>query len=170
LSEGKFKKRGKKMATVQKSLMILMVMVIGGCEMAERPAFNMVQRLFAAMSAYDYQAMSETVTDDFQLLEDGEIWRIDELKMAVERMEGNATRRNYFSVIKSVPNGDMMWISYWNRADVSYGNNENRSRSWLESVVLKKVAGEWKIHLMHSTVVEPPKAIPGDVIMEEYTD
>ena len=43
----------------------------------EKSPFNTVQNLFAAISEFDYTKMKAVVTDDFQLLEAGEVWDTD---------------------------------------------------------------------------------------------
>ena len=50
---------------------------------SETTPFDAVRNLFAAMSSFDYARMRSTVTDDFQLLEHGEVWDIETLTAAI---------------------------------------------------------------------------------------
>ncbi len=68
--------------------------------------FSAVQTLFAAMSAGDAGAMRATSTQDFHLLEVGEIWGMDKLVSAVTPSDGITTRRNFFAVISTKTSGN----------------------------------------------------------------
>lgn len=136
---------------------------------SDKSPFNSVQNLFAAMSAFNYSKMRSVVTDDFQLLEAGEVWNIDILINAIKPGSNTYNRRNYFSLIKVVSNEDIVWISYWNKAKFIM-QNETSESSWLESVVLvKDKKNKWKLQMMHSTRVLS-KNIPPDVEFIEYVD
>ena len=120
------------------------------------------------MSAFDYAAMRSAVTDDFQLLEDGEVWDIETLISAIKPGENSYVRRNFFSRITTEKNGDVVWVSYWNKATFKMRDDE-RERVWLESVVLINDSGEWKVQLMHSTPV-PAEDVPENVEFQEHVE
>ena len=130
--------------------------------------FTAVQELFAAMSASDYAKMNTVVTEDFQLLEAGEVWDMDDLIEAIRPAENRFERRNYFSVVKTVAGADIAWISYWNKA-VMKNSERQREIAWLESAVVVKVQDIWKIQLLHSTRVDVEN-IPGEAVFVEYTN
>jgi hypothetical protein len=127
--------------------------------------FKPVQALFSAMSAIDHTKMKKVVTDDFQLLEAGEDWDIEDLINVVKSSEYK--RRNYFGVIKTKISGDMAWVSYWNKATFNNGQEES-AVAWLESAVMIKVASEWKIQMLHSTRIKA-ESIPKSILLNEYT-
>ena len=135
---------------------------------SETTPFDAVRNLFAAMSSFDYARMRSTVTDDFQLLEDGEVWDIETLIAAIRPGEDSYLRRNFFSPIRVETNNEAVWISYWNRATFAV-QDEVRERVWLESVVLIEDGGEWKVQLMHSTPV-PDDRVPKSIEFTEYID
>ena len=60
---------------------------------ADHPAFGPVKDLFAAMSKHDGEAMQDTSTADFQLLEDGEIWTMQKLVTAVQPRTPNGVSK-----------------------------------------------------------------------------
>ncbi len=154
------------MQLCQRGLFFLILMITTNSQANKPPLpFNAVQRLFSAISAFDYTAMNEAVTSDFHLLEVGEVWNMDDLINAVKPSENTYERRNFFSVIKTVTNGDMAWVSYWNKA--TYESLEPGTKAWLESVVLVNIDNQWKIQLLHSTRVDPD-LVPGEVVFEEY--
>lgn len=154
------------MIRLQKLLLILCVLFFNVSQAAEKSPFNSVQNLFAAMSAFDDSKMKAVITEDFQLLEAGEVWNIDMLIQAIKPNGNIYKRRNYFSLINVVSKKDVVWISYWNQATFSM-QNKSREISWLESAVLVKEKDNWKIQLLHSTKVSS-KNIPTDVEFIEY--
>ena len=147
---------------------IMIMAMVSNASAQENDAFNAVQKLFAAMSAYDYDGMFEAGTDDFQLLEDGEVWDMQMLADAVRGGEGKVARRNFFAVIKTVTTDDNIWISYWNKAIFSVQDEEDVSVAWLESVVVVFEDGKWKVEMMHSTNTRDVSRIPDNVVLEEY--
>jgi hypothetical protein len=128
--------------------------------------FKPVQVLFSAMSAIDHVKMKSVVTNDFQLLEAGEDWRIDDLINVVKSSEYK--RRNFFGVIKTKISGDMAWVSYWNKATFNNGQEES-AVAWLESAVMIKMGSEWKIQMLHSTRIKA-ESIPKGILLNEYVN
>lgn len=134
----------------------------------EKEAFNPIKEMFAALSAFDYDGMAATVTDDMQLLEDGMDWDMDDLINAIKGAEGTLERRNYFNIIRSRGDERSMWFSYWNRAEMKPKEGEEFTIEWLESAVVINVDGTWKIEMIHSTHLGQNMAIPTDAVMTEY--
>jgi len=128
----------------------------GIVEAADHPAFQPVKELFAAMSKHDGKAMQETSTADFQLLEHGEDWTMRDLVEAVQPKGKPYVRKNFFSQIRARQEGDVAWVSYWNKAEISR-EGVLRTVVWLESAVVVKENDRWKVQLMHSTRLEPDK-------------
>lgn len=133
---------------------------------ADHPAFQPVKDLFAAMSKQDGKAMQATSTEDFQLLEHGEDWTMQKLIDAVQTKGEPYERRNFFSQIRARQDGNVVWISYWNKAEIRRGSGV-RTVVWLESAVIVQVSDRWKIQLMHSTRLDPDKH-PKDIPWVQY--
>jgi len=144
--------------------MILIALLISSTSYGQEKPFKAVQDLFAAMSVVNHAKMKALVTDDFQLLEVGEDWDMDALIKVINPSEDK--RRNYFSVIRTEIRGDMAWVSYWNKATLTYGD-EIKVVTWLESAVMVKENSYWKVQLLHSTRIETDK-IPNDIKLIEY--
>jgi hypothetical protein len=115
---------------------------------------KLVQNLFDEVWAgYDETAIKKYQTENFLLLEHGEIWNNDTIanwcKNAKKR-DQKVQRINNFERIEARRNGDKLWIAYHN-----YGTFIQDTvifkRSWLESVVAVKEDSLWKLELMHST-------------------
>lgn len=131
-------------------------MLSGIVEAEDHPAFQPVKELFAAMSKHDGMAMKETSTADFQLLEHGEDWTMQKLVDAVQPNGKPYERKNFFSQIRARQNGDVAWVSYWNKAEIRRESGL-RTVVWLESAVIVRENNRWKIQLLHSTRLEPEK-------------
>lgn len=115
---------------------------------------EVVQKLFDEVWAgYDETAVTKYQTEDFLLLEHGEVWNNDTIinwcKKAKLRNQGTQ-RVNSFKRIDARRNGDKLWLAYHN-----YGSFKQDTitfeRAWLESVVAVKKDSVWKLELMHST-------------------
>ncbi len=126
--------------------------------------FKAVQDLFAAMSDVNHAEMKRIVTSDFQLLEVGEDWDLNDLIEVVSPSE--YVRRNYFSVIKAKTLGNSAWVSYWNKATFTKGEIVE-TVVWLESAVLVKENNTWKIQMLHSTKIKPEQ-LPKHIVLTEY--
>ena len=157
------------MRIVQHLTFLLILSVSFNSHSNQDTPFKVVQDFFAATSAFDVKGLRAACTEDFQLLEIDELWDMDFLVKLTKRSEGKFQRRNFFSVIKQEMKGDMVWISYWNKAEfVDHGEvNKKNEAFWLESVVLIRKNNEWKIQMLHSSRAKPEK-IPQDVVFEEY--
>ncbi|MGB7343479.1 MAG: nuclear transport factor 2 family protein [Pirellulaceae bacterium] len=132
------------------------LLLSGMVEAADHPAFGPVKELFAAMSKHDGKAMRETSTEDFQLLEHGEDWTMQKLVEAVQPKGKPYERKNFFRQIRARQQGDVAWISYWNKAEIRR-ESALRTVVWLESAVVVRKDDRWKVQLMHSTRVESDK-------------
>ncbi len=130
-------------------------------EAADHPAFQPVKDLFAAMSKHDGKAMQATATEDFQLLEHGEDWTMQKLIDAVQPKGKPYVRKNFFSQLRARQNGDVAWVSYWNKAEIRR-DNTLRIVIWLESAVVVKQDDHWKVQLLHSTRLDPDR-YPEDI-------
>ena len=143
------------------------VLYFAGIGLAEdHPAFQPVKELFAAISKHDGRAMQATSTEDFQLLEHGEDWTMQKLIDAVQPKGQPYERKNFFKQIRARQKGDVVWISYWNKAEIRRESGL-RTVVWLESAVVVKENDRWKVQLMHSTLVEPDK-YPNDIECAQF--
>ena len=106
---------------------------------------------FDGLSELNETELKGHTTADFLLLENGAVWNMDTLLLKISPLKNmNVKRVNSFSFISSHQKGDVAWISYHNTANYTAGDKQ-QTRDWLESAVLVKQAGRWKIQLLHST-------------------
>ncbi|MHA8088100.1 nuclear transport factor 2 family protein [Aquirufa sp. Wall-65K1] len=108
-------------------------------------------RFFDGFSQVKESLFRENTTPDFVLYEAGMIWTNDTLALKIKgNPSANFERKNTFTFLKTEQKGDMAWVSYWNQAIIRR-EDKVRNVRWLESVVLVRQAGRWKIRMMHST-------------------
>lgn len=115
---------------------------------------NAVAGFFNGLSLIDADSLQYYSTTDFHLLEDGEIWNLDTLvNRIMPRKNAGIKRVNEFEFIRLEQKGSMAWVSYHNTAIFSKGDKQRISK-WIESAVLQKEKGRWKIQMLHSTPLE----------------
>lgn len=145
-------------------IVCIVTFLFSSTSQAEQEVFKPIQELFSAMSAIDHQKMRMLVTEDFQLLEDGEDWSLNDLIDVIKPSQ--YIRRNYFHVIKIEVIGSMAWVSYWNKA--TFHNADNQGEVvWLESAVLTKQENLWKVAMLHSTKIKT-EDFPKSIELTEY--
>jgi ketosteroid isomerase-like protein len=106
---------------------------------------------FNGMSLTNADTLKNYSTTDFHLLEDGQVWNMDTLlNKVIQGKNPNVKRTNSFEFIKTEQKGKTAWVSYNNTAEFKNGERRRVVR-WLESAVLKKAKGGWKIQMLHST-------------------
>lgn len=139
---------------MKRTFFILLIAISSTKVFAQKEKYNIeasVVGFFNGLSLIDADTLKYYSTSDFQLLEDGKVWNLDTLiNKVMPRKNLNITRTNRFEFIKTEQNGTMAWVSYNNSAEFWQGEKQ-QTIQWLESAVLKKVEGRWKVQLLHST-------------------
>ena len=122
----------------------------------EKGMINQVlTRFFDGISALDVKLMKQYVTNDFLLLEGGDVWNMDTVAVYLNQLKtGSFSRTNYLDFIRTEIKGNTAWVAYKNTADMNI-KGQKRNVQWLESAVLVKDGKEWKIQLLHSTPLKP---------------
>lgn len=112
---------------------------------------------FQAIADLDLPKLRSYCQTDFVLLEDGQVWTIDTLENRLKPNLGTGMKRvNTIDFINVKVKGPVAWVSYRNTADIVRDGKQRQVR-WLESAVLEKTKGEWKLALLHSTVLKPKR-------------
>ena len=106
---------------------------------------------FNGLSLINADSLQHYSTSDFHLLEDGEVWNMDTLLSKVmPRKNSNIQRVNKFTFHRTVQTGNIAWVSYHNTAEFRLGEKQQKVQ-WMESAVLVKNKGRWRIQMLHST-------------------
>jgi ketosteroid isomerase-like protein len=120
---------------------------------------------YAAYSGFDKQKYRATTTKDFILLENGEL--IDREGDVADMPEAGIgfRRKDHFNFHSVKVEGDFAYAVYELNSEIYDDVKGTRSREWLESAILRRADGRWKMALLHSTRVAQPG---GARNMEEF--
>lgn len=123
----------------------------------DRPAVEAaIRENYAAYSSFDEARYRSTTTDDFLLLEHGELIE-REGDVAMMAKPGTGFRRaDHFHFDAVRIDGDTAWAVYTLESEIYDDVRGARDREWLESAILRREDGRWKMALLHSTRVSHP--------------
>lgn len=111
-------------------------------------------------SKYDATKLTDFYTEDFLLLEHGELWDMAFIRDYLGKAKSNPnppTRTNRFEFIKTVVEGDRAWVAYHNYATISRDGKVLRELYWLESATAFRTERGWRLDMLHSTRVDQEK-------------
>ena len=122
---------------------------------AQQTVQSIIRGAFEAISIPDMESVRSYCMPDLKILESGKIWNLDSLALRVNAVKaaGNLKRVNKIDFLDTRINGNVAWTYYNNEAIFTTGDR-TFSVKWLESAVLVREKGEWKISLLHSTTLE----------------
>lgn len=109
---------------------------------------------YKTMVTHDIKKHMGYCTEDYLLIEAGEIWNME--------MEAESYRKNANRIIERTDNFDFKYIKIeGNTAYAVYNlksdireNGKLTNKNWNESVIFRKAEDKWKIALIHSTPVQ----------------
>lgn len=111
-----------------------------------------VRNCYLAYSAGDAQTYAALVTDDYVLLEHGEAMTLqDDLRSMPKPNAVKRTDAIEFLATRVV--GDIAY-THWKLTATIANEKGATEKRWLESGVLRRSKGAWKIALLHSTRIE----------------
>lgn len=125
-------------------------------EGAEEGVEATVVAFFDAISGYDYDALRDRVTSDFELVEDTLVLDLQGFIDFIEPYEDRGATITYeLSDFNTEVRGTVGWTRYRNEAVLRSGEDEI-PLEWLESAVLLQVGSEWRIDRLQSSPVRRP--------------
>lgn len=134
-------------------LLLLSNIVFGQGISEQRKVQEVVINLFEALSENNLIKMQTYMTPDIKILEHGVIWNMDTIVALTRKPRpANFRRINTIDFFQTEVTNNFAFVAYNNRADISSSNGE-RKVTWLESAVLVRESGEWKVKMLHSTRV-----------------
>jgi Domain of unknown function (DUF4440) len=121
-------------------------------KLTEQQQVQQVLRLvFEAFSEGSVSKMEQALTPDVKVLETGEVWTIDTIRLYFEKPRPNDFKRiNTLDFFQTEVEGKMAFVSYHNTAAI-HANGKDRLVKWLESAVLVKQGKSSKVKMLHST-------------------
>lgn len=140
-------------------LLLLFAMCFGSLAYASSPddehdkVAETVRQMFVALTNDDLDLFRAVTSTDFYSFDVGKRFDGDELAELVRK--SHASGKVYVWEVtdpKVRIDGNTAWVTYVNRGSISDASGK-RELSWLESAVLHREKGAWRIHFFHSTRV-----------------
>jgi len=104
----------------------------------------------------DSTAIASYHTEDFIILENGEVWDNDRIRVYIRgqlQRENRPLRKNRMEYISIEKYGSSIQLAYHNFAEFVRADTLVAKRQWLESALAVKTQEGWKLKMMHSTRV-----------------
>lgn len=99
----------------------------------------------------DQQKYRSLLTDDYLLLENGDILDIEGDIALMPSPDSEYERTDEFDFRSVKIHGDIAYAVYLLKSDISDKKNGRRKREFLESAILRRIDGQWRVALLHST-------------------
>ena len=121
----------------------------------QQPVQQVIVKMFDALSNRDSVSLKIYCAPDIILFENGQVWNIDTLimKTIVLNTASDFKRTNSFEFLNTEVNKNTAWVSYNLRSDMTR-NGKQGFAHWMETVVIVQEKNEWKIKVLHSTVIK----------------
>jgi ketosteroid isomerase-like protein len=116
-----------------------------------------IRSFFAAATADDLEKLHAVTAPNFYAFDAGGRFSRDALMDMIKT--AHAAGKVYVWTVNEPEvhiSGEMAWITYVNRGSVKDASG-TKDVTWLESAVLQKEKGTWRIHFFHSTRVPEKK-------------
>ena len=108
-------------------------------------------------SELESKNISKFYTDDFLLIENGEVWNNDSIANYLNnaRLANPIPKRvNRFDFIEIKIIDGIAWLAYHNFATFTINNEITREAHWLESANAIKTKNGWKVQMLHSSKIK----------------
>lgn len=120
-------------------------------------AKNLIQGSFDDLWAgVDSTLISKYHTEDFIILEQGEVWDNDRIKQYMRRQLAKTDRpkrTNRMEYLWIEKYGESIQIAYYNFAEFTQADTLVGEASWLESALAVPTEEGWRLKMMHSSRV-----------------
>jgi ketosteroid isomerase-like protein len=104
----------------------------------------------------DKDAYRSILTDDYQFLENGELFDADG-DIAMPNPDSGNKRTDTFDFRYIKIEGDIAYAVYFLKAEITEKSKDLIHKEWLESTILRRSGEGWKIALLHSTRITKPE-------------
>jgi hypothetical protein len=146
---------------MKKSSLLLILIIVAAAAIAQpltKPDLSVQQtiiKLFDGLSNRDTAGLKLHSTADVKFYEYGQVWTIDTLiqKIMLAGKAADYKRTNKFDFVNTTINGSTAWATYYLQSEITR-NGKQEQVKWMETVVLIKLKNQWKIKLLHSTLIK----------------
>jgi hypothetical protein len=109
---------------------------------------------YKTLESLDYKKHIEHCTEDYILIENGEIWDLKkEIDMLFKSGDNTVIKRDDVFLFKSIKVDHPYAYAVYELRSTITRNGNTKAYHWVESAIFYKVSGKWKIKLIHSTKV-----------------
>ena len=138
-------------------LIFFSLLTLSGKIKAQEDSLALVQLLrgdYKTLENSDWETHQNNCAPDYLLIENGEVW---DLAKEVESMKSKAgiktTRTDQFDFKSLKVEGNQAYAVYELKSQITRDNQTNNYH-WIESAIFQKISGEWKIKLIHSSLIK----------------
>jgi ketosteroid isomerase-like protein len=129
---------------------------MGAQQPQQQQVVSTVQSIFAAATTDDIAKFESLVEPSFYLYEAGHRFNGDSIMMMIKALHAKGVRYTWNVTEPDVHiDGSTAWIAYVNRGTIT-DTSGTKDAMWLESAILEKRNGAWKIAFMTSARVPGP--------------
>jgi ketosteroid isomerase-like protein len=149
---------------MKKKKIILALLIISVCtlkvfagedeEAVKQAVKNYYYLYFVKM---DKDAYRSILTEDYQFLENGELFDADGDIAAMPDPDSGYERTDTFDFRYVKIEGDIAYTVYFLKAEIKDKENGTINKEWLESTILRRSGDGWLIALLHSTRITKPE-------------
>ncbi|HSB09887.1 MAG TPA: DUF4440 domain-containing protein [Blastocatellia bacterium] len=104
----------------------------------------------------DKQKYRSLLTEDYLLLENGEILDIEGDIALMPSPDSGYKRADTFDFRSVKVQGNIAYVVYFLKSEIKDKKNGTRNREWLESAILRRSGKGWRMALLHSTRIVKP--------------
>lgn len=129
------------------------VLAADGEAVIKRIVQDSIDVFYMKMDQKKYRSM---LTDDYRLLENGEIFDANGDIAFMPKPEDNYRRTDTFDFRSVKIQGDFAYTVYFLKSDITDNKKGHRAVDFLESTILRRNGNNWRIALLHSTRLVKP--------------
>jgi hypothetical protein len=102
------------------------------------------------------EKLGDYYTEDFLLLENGEVWDNEIIVSHMDNARGQEQpeRINSFDFVEIKIQDKTAWVAYYNNARFLVDGKPVGQMNWLESAIAVLTEDGWRLQLLHSTLLE----------------
>jgi len=114
-----------------------------------------VIKLFDALSNRDSASLKQYCTNDIRLYEYGMAWNMDTLinRAITLNTATDFKRINTIDFINTTINREVAWATYHLHSEITK-DGKQASIKWLETVILINEKNNWKVKVLHSSLIK----------------
>jgi ketosteroid isomerase-like protein len=129
-------------------------MVVAQYTVDSTAIIQLLIRDYATLENFDFPAHAANVTEDYYLIEDGDLWDIErEKEYYLSNAHRKLERKNYFDIHSVRVIGDMAYAIYTLQSEITE-NGAMKGRRWMESAIFRRSNSGWKLEVLHSTRID----------------